>query len=718
MIKDIKVQNENVQPSDRVMAKLHADFPQCFTNEGKFDLEKFKSLLNDKIDITEEGYDLNFLGKNYANLIASTETETVIQPDIEHNSKPENKDSQNIYISGDNLDALKHLLKSYAGKIKCIYIDPPYNTGNDGFVYNDKFNFTVEQLQTKLGIGEEKAKRILDLCKRGSASHSAWLMFMAPRLMLARDLLTEDGVIFISIDDNEQANLKLLCDSVFGEENFESSITIVVNPGGRDYKQVALTNEYLILYSQDESEINEIPKDEPFTHSDSKGGFNYRELRNRNPKFNSSNRPNLFYPFFVNPKIIDEEGYCCVNLEQTEEYYVEVKPHNSVGDESVWRWGKEKSIGNIVLGNLDCSQILAKQKKDGGWNIYEKNRKSTSKVKSLWGTKDDLSMRTEDGTREVRNLLGKALFDHPKPVELIKRVLQISVSNNDIVLDFFSGSATTAEALIKNNTENGLNNRFILVQIPIDEDNEYKLSKSDKRKKIEEILDFLDENDHPHTLDYIGFERICRASAKIKSDLQEEIKQKESQLKTKEEKLAKESQQVKIFEEENPLTQEIETLKGEIETKKETLQNLDWGFKHFTLQDVPQDTLDKMETFDPSMSNAFADPDVLQSFGAETVLATWMVKDGYGLTQNAELLQLADYTAYHCGGHIYMIEGESFDEKAMIALVDKYGQEADFNPHNVVLFGYSFTFTQTEMLKKNLSAVKKLNESINIDIRY
>lgn len=263
MIKDIKAQNDAVQPSDRVMVKLHADFPQCFTNEGKFDLEKFKTLLNDKVDVTEEGYDLNFLGKNYANLIASTETETVLQPDLEHNSKLENKDSQNIYISGDNLDALKHLLKSYAGKIKCIYIDPPYNTGSDGFVYNDKFNFTAEQLQTKLGIGEEKAKRILDLCKRGSASHSAWLMFMAPRLMLARDLLTVDGVIFISIGDNEQANLKLLCDSVFGEENMIANFIVIRSEGGGLAKNAVIGHDYLAAYARSVIEYTPLgkPKD-------------------------------------------------------------------------------------------------------------------------------------------------------------------------------------------------------------------------------------------------------------------------------------------------------------------------------------------------------------------------------------------------------------------------------------------------------------------------
>ena len=250
MIKDIKAQNENTKPNDGVLRKLHADFPQCFTNEGKFDLERFQQLLENKLDVTKEGYELNFLGKNYANLIASTETETVIEPDLEHNAQPENANSQNVYISGDNLDALKHLLKSYSGKIKCIYIDPPYNTGSDGFVYNDKFNFTKEQLQTKLSISEEKAKRILDLTKRGSASHSAWLMFMAPRLMLAKDLLTEDGVIFISIDDNEQANLKLLCDSVFGEENLVANFIVVRSEGGGLAKHAVIGHDYLPTYAK------------------------------------------------------------------------------------------------------------------------------------------------------------------------------------------------------------------------------------------------------------------------------------------------------------------------------------------------------------------------------------------------------------------------------------------------------------------------------------
>lgn len=262
MIRDIINLNETVKSSTYTMEILYRYFPDCFNNEDKFDIERFKSRISENVSVIDEGYELNFLGKSYAQLLVSIDTTTVIVPDIEHNRKPENADSQNIYISGDNMDGLKHLLKSYAGMVKCIYIDPPYNTGSDGFVYNDNFNFTSEELQMKLSIDEEQAHKILDLTKRGSASHSAWLMFMMPRLQLAKDLLAEDGVIFISIDDNEQANLKLLCDSIFGEENFLSQIIVQANKRGQTYKQLAKTHEYLLVYAKSESMIiNELKKE-------------------------------------------------------------------------------------------------------------------------------------------------------------------------------------------------------------------------------------------------------------------------------------------------------------------------------------------------------------------------------------------------------------------------------------------------------------------------
>ena len=287
MIKDIMAANEAVIPNSKELAILKENFPSCFRADGSFDIVRFSEFLTDTVEISQEGYELKFLGKNYARMLASLDTETVIVPDEVHNSRPDNINSENIYISGDNLDGLKHLLKSYAGQVKCIYIDPPYNTGTDGFVYNDRFGFTVEDLMTKLSIDECQAQRILDLTRRGNASHSAWLMFMLPRLQLARDLLSNEGVIFISIDDNEKDNLKLLCDEVFGESNFIACIIVQANKRGQTYKQLAKTHEYILVYIRKEDVIlNELLKGTgTFNRKDCIGEFEERELRNRNPKF-------------------------------------------------------------------------------------------------------------------------------------------------------------------------------------------------------------------------------------------------------------------------------------------------------------------------------------------------------------------------------------------------------------------------------------------------
>ena len=220
MIKDIMNHNADAVAGQKEMDALKKYFPQCFHADGEFDIEAFKSALPGGTTITDETSGFNWLGKNYARMLTNMDTTTLIRPDEEHNAKPENKDSQNVYISGDNLDALQHLVKSYSSKVKVIYIDPPYNTGSDGFVYNDKFNFTAEDLAKRLDVSPERAERILSMTRRGSASHAAWLTFQLPRLSFARELLTDDGVIFISIDDNEQANLKRLCDEVFGEQCF------------------------------------------------------------------------------------------------------------------------------------------------------------------------------------------------------------------------------------------------------------------------------------------------------------------------------------------------------------------------------------------------------------------------------------------------------------------------------------------------------------------
>ena len=301
MIKDILDKNKAVKPGSNELEILKEHFPSCFDKDGSFDIVRFQEYLKDKVDVKDEGYELRFLGKNYARMLASLDTTTVIVPDETHNSLPENKDSKNIYISGDNLDALKHLLKSYAGQIKCIYIDPPYNTGSDGFVYNDNFNFTPEELSVKLSISIEKAQRILDLTRRGSASHSAWLMFMLPRLLLARDILSKDGVIFISIDDNEQGNLKLLCDDVFGEENFIGNIVRATGQTtGQDSGGLGSSFDYILVYSRiGDYELNGLELSEKdklrFQGQDDNGFYAYDQLRKTGSNDKREDRPNLYY---------------------------------------------------------------------------------------------------------------------------------------------------------------------------------------------------------------------------------------------------------------------------------------------------------------------------------------------------------------------------------------------------------------------------------------
>ena len=247
MVKDIIDKNGQAQAGGKELEVLKQYFPQCFTAKGDFDIEKFRAALPEGTNITDETTGFNFLGKNYARMLTNMDTTTLIRPDIEHNSKPENKDSQNVYISGDNLDALQHLVKSYSGEVKVIYIDPPYNTGSDGFVYNDKFSFSKEELALRLDITPERAERILSMTRRGSASHAAWLTFMLPRLSFARDLLKKDGVILISIDENEEANLRLLCNDIFGEENLAGEI-VWKNSSKNDEDYISMQHEYILAY--------------------------------------------------------------------------------------------------------------------------------------------------------------------------------------------------------------------------------------------------------------------------------------------------------------------------------------------------------------------------------------------------------------------------------------------------------------------------------------
>lgn len=664
MIKDILAANEAAKPNSKEMEILHKHFAQCFNKEGQFDIEKFQALIKEEVEITKEGYDLNFLGKSYAKLLASIDTTTIIQPDLEHNSKPENANSENIYISGDNLDGLKHLLKSYAGKVKCIYIDPPYNTGSDGFVYNDNFNFTVEELCLKLSISEEQAAKILDLTKRGSASHSAWLMFMYPRLQLAKDLLTDDGVIFISIDNNEYANLKMLCDKVFGEENFVEMFSWVKTstPPSLSTKS-RKTNEYILCYERFKSDYK-------YKGDLLDGGDQ--------PLLNSGNTKRVL----TFPK--DKVFFSHSSMQRTIEPYTSdrvsllnsINIKNGYSDKDIqlegeFKWSEEFLREEIEKGTtfIIKSDLLSIRfiRQGEGWKRPTNFIKDNIITPVIDKPSNEVDTN-ENASSDLEELMGSKVFSFPKPVSLVRYLINFNIEDNDIVVDFFSGSATTAEAVMNLNID-GKNLKYILIQLPEDLDVNIQSATGETKVVLQNCIDLLDSLQKPHRLDEIGMERIRRASQKIR--------------------------------EESPLI----------------AQNLDLGFKHYTLLEPSENTIDKMERFDATA--IFADANILEQFGKESVLETWVVKDGYGFGATLVPVKLDNYTAYQRGKHLYFIASE-FSETDMVALIDKYHKDPQFNPENLVIFGYSFTFTQTEMLRKNIAVLKDSNKNLkpNIDVRY
>ena len=330
------------------------------------------------------------------------------------------KETDNLLIRGNNLLVLHSLRKKFAGKVKLIYIDPPYNTYNDGFNYNDSFN------------------------------HSSWLTFMKNRLAIAREFLSEDGVIFVHCDRNEQAYLKVLMDEIFAIENFIDIITVVNNPRGRDYGGIANMNEFINVYSKtlDYSLFRLEDPNKKFPYTDEISGFEIRELRNRNIAFNDKNRPNLFYPFYVNFKKEDKNGFFEISLEK-KHGWVEVLPKKSQGFQTVWRWGKDKANNELN------KNICGKKMQSGGWQIIEKYREKSRMARSVWWDKE---VNSERGTLHLKELFGGKIFSNPKPEETLHRIIEMSTKEGDMILDFFAGSGTTAAVALKTNR------RFVIIE--------------------------------------------------------------------------------------------------------------------------------------------------------------------------------------------------------------------------------------------------------------
>ncbi|MEW5844907.1 MAG: DNA methyltransferase [Bacteroidota bacterium] len=664
---DIKVPNKDLEI-------LRSHFPYCFDKDGKFDFAKFQKELeaqNVELSFEKESYGLDWLGKSYARLLASDPATTLLKADETHNQKSENINSQNLLIKGDNLEALKHLANAYYEKVKMIYIDPPYNTGSDGFVYNDDRKYTVEQLQELLGIDKERAKRILDFTQSKSNSHSAWLTFMYPRLYIAKQLLREDGVIFVSIDDNEVAQLKILMDEIYGEENFIIQFTREAIKGGSQSKFVRETHDFILVYAKKISDLEFVgfEKDElELNLSDAKGKYaKGRELNKWGAGSRREDSPGMWFP------IKGPEGE-------------DVYPIRNDGSEGRWRLGKAKMKKLVEDGD-----IIFEKRDNGTYIVYEKLRANKSKYIQFISILKDKYINAK-GTEELKNLFKqeRAIFDFSKPPILIKDLLILSdTQDSDLILDFFAGSGTTGDAVMQLNAEDGGNRKFILVQLP----------EPIEPKKNKTAYDFVrNELKAEPTIFEITRERLIRAAKKIKTEtIDKKIAEKEKELQNLQSELNLEGRDEKIA----TLNQEIAALK-----------NQDLGFKIFETMPIWEDYDFEAAEFNPQLK--LFDTSKLTEDDVKALLITWKTYDGMPLTEDLETITLDGYPTCYGNGKLYLMH-KGFNTDTLKTLLEKIDSDRHFEPKSIIAFGYHFESARLRELSEN---VKNYANKKHIDIEF
>ena len=442
-----------------------------------------------------EAYEFNWVGKQAARAEVLQPTKKTLRPVKEDSVDWDN--TQNLYIEGDNLEVLKLLQKSYLGKVKMIYIDPPYNTGND-FVYHDDFAMSADEYAEASGSVDELGNKYIKNMDSNGRFHSDWCSMIYSRLMVARLLLSEDGVIFISIDDNEVENLRKICDEVFGESNKIAQLVIENNPRGRQSDAFfAISHEYLLCYASniDSATITGMSLSEKqkaeYKYEDEIGRYRLLGLRQRGVASLREDRPEMFFPIWVNP---EDSSISLTYVEDWEE----VIPKKSDGREGRWMWGKQKCINE---SNRLVAKLVSTRRE---FDIFVKDylnkdgEQRTRKYKTIWS---DKILNNQIGTQEVKAILGGDYMSFPKSTEYIKTIIQTGTSSSSLILDFFSGSATTAHAVMQLNAEDGGNRQYIMVQLP-----EETPEDSEARK-----AGF-------NTIPDIAKERIRRAGKKIKEE--------------------------------------------------------------------------------------------------------------------------------------------------------------------------------------------------------
>lgn len=499
-----KMRMESPDMTAQNVDRIAALFPNCVTEvldeehstpekkvyKRAINFELLKQMLSPDVVEGNERYEFTWVGKKAAIVEANQPIRKTLRP-----CKEESKDwdtTENLYIEGDNLEVLKLLQESYLGKVKMIYIDPPYNTGND-FIYADDFMHSQEQENQQMGMYDEDGDRLFKNTDTNGRFHSDWCSMIYSRLHLAKNLLTDDGVIFISIDDSEVKNLKNICDEVFGAANFVAQL-IWQNKkgGGNDSTHIAIEHEYILTYAKNIALLGEFYESysddyiKRYKEEDNIGRFFWDTFKRKAGK--------QYYP------ITCPDGT--------------VLEYDEDGNAISWLRSKARFDSDIAAGEIRIIKIGEK------WSVQFKQRIPLGKTpRSIFTTETVIDDRgtTSTGASDVYDYFKKDVFSNPKPVELIRFLLGFGLGENDIVLDFFSGSGTTAEAVMRSNLEGG-KNKFILVQFPENIDPLVNSSSANAKRVAENAVSVLDEMEHPHLLTELAKERIRRAGEKIKSE--------------------------------------------------------------------------------------------------------------------------------------------------------------------------------------------------------
>lgn len=497
-----KLKMQTANKADENFKKLATMFPNAVTETVDENGEVVRAIDKDVlmqeisckvVDGNEERYQFTWPDKKKSVLLANAPINKTLRPCREESVDFDN--TENLYIEGDNLEVLKLLQETYLGKIKMIYIDPPYNTGND-FVYNDDFSMSAEDFMEANNTYDNEGNRLVQNTESNGRFHTDWLNFIYPRLKIAKDLLADEGVIFISIDDNEVTNLKKICDEIFGSSNHCGTFIVNSTPNARDYGHIGKMHKYCLFYAKnmEYTQTNMLPDtDKKFKYSDAIGGFNIHPLYNSNEAFHKLNRPNLYYPFYLyldEKLLINGDEFFNIGLEPKENC-VEIYPPKSVKNsvQFVWRWGKEKAKTYMN------QEIIGYKVGSNEFRIVQKMRHSEKIIRSMLL---DTKYSSRRGTAEVEEILNGKIFSFPKPAALLYDFVRVGMSEGDYILDFFSGSATTAHAVMQLNAEDGGNRKFIMVQLPEETGEKSEAYKAGYKNICE-----------------IGKERIRRAAKKI-----------------------------------------------------------------------------------------------------------------------------------------------------------------------------------------------------------